>query len=383
MHIAALNPGWVSRDEVPEDVLGREKKVFIQQAVEAGKPYDKRAPERLEKALETVIPTRWADYENVDPHKERLARKLFCELWPEADTLKLLVVASKTGEANVASPLKRVAKYAGVDPKLFNDEVKVSLDELENRIRERVERTVRQAHALFETATAGGDSSGSAGGGLLVASPGEHEPRKSLKIIISGNSSNLPSVRRMFTEVFEPDDKDMVWNKDQLKTAVCQGACEEFLLRKVFGSDGLIRYRSQDFLDRLPYAIGLYNKNLQLVGFKDGFCSIFDRGAQEGADVVIEEGANFLVHSDLKDLALYADYGDGTGAVYLGRFDFKGEPISKSESTSGSEDKFAIDFKLKANREVAATLLSTGAQYGFIRAEEKLSDDVNPFAGVH
>ncbi|MEE2827664.1 MAG: translation elongation factor Ts [Myxococcota bacterium] len=38
MHIAASNPGWVSRDEVPEDVIGREKKVFIQQAVEAGKP---------------------------------------------------------------------------------------------------------------------------------------------------------------------------------------------------------------------------------------------------------------------------------------------------------------------------------------------------------
>jgi elongation factor Ts len=38
MHIAATNPSWVSRADVPEDVLDREKKVFIQQALEAGKP---------------------------------------------------------------------------------------------------------------------------------------------------------------------------------------------------------------------------------------------------------------------------------------------------------------------------------------------------------
>lgn len=38
MHIAATNPSWVSRDEVPQDVIEREKKVFIQQALEAGKP---------------------------------------------------------------------------------------------------------------------------------------------------------------------------------------------------------------------------------------------------------------------------------------------------------------------------------------------------------
>ena len=38
MHIAASNPQWVKQDEVPADVLAREKAVFIQQAVEAGKP---------------------------------------------------------------------------------------------------------------------------------------------------------------------------------------------------------------------------------------------------------------------------------------------------------------------------------------------------------
>ncbi len=38
MHVAAMNPQWVKREEVPADVIEREKAVFIQQAVEAGKP---------------------------------------------------------------------------------------------------------------------------------------------------------------------------------------------------------------------------------------------------------------------------------------------------------------------------------------------------------
>ncbi len=38
MHIAAAGPQWVSEADVPADVLTREKAVFIQQAVEAGKP---------------------------------------------------------------------------------------------------------------------------------------------------------------------------------------------------------------------------------------------------------------------------------------------------------------------------------------------------------
>ena len=38
MHIAAAGPQWVSEADVPADVLEREKKVFIQQSIEAGKP---------------------------------------------------------------------------------------------------------------------------------------------------------------------------------------------------------------------------------------------------------------------------------------------------------------------------------------------------------
>jgi elongation factor Ts len=38
MHIAAANPVAVSRDEVPADILQREKDIYINQALESGKP---------------------------------------------------------------------------------------------------------------------------------------------------------------------------------------------------------------------------------------------------------------------------------------------------------------------------------------------------------
>ncbi len=38
MHIAAANPVAVNRDEVPADILQREKDIYINQALESGKP---------------------------------------------------------------------------------------------------------------------------------------------------------------------------------------------------------------------------------------------------------------------------------------------------------------------------------------------------------
>ncbi|MCP4869965.1 MAG: translation elongation factor Ts [Proteobacteria bacterium] len=38
MHIAASSPRWVAEDDVPADVITREKAIFIQQAIESGKP---------------------------------------------------------------------------------------------------------------------------------------------------------------------------------------------------------------------------------------------------------------------------------------------------------------------------------------------------------
>jgi elongation factor Ts len=52
MQIAASNPGYVSRDEVPEEVLNREKEILKAQAREEGKPeqiIEKMVVGRLEK----------------------------------------------------------------------------------------------------------------------------------------------------------------------------------------------------------------------------------------------------------------------------------------------------------------------------------------------
>lgn len=38
MHIAAANPRFVSRDQVPADVIAREKEIFMDQAKQSGKP---------------------------------------------------------------------------------------------------------------------------------------------------------------------------------------------------------------------------------------------------------------------------------------------------------------------------------------------------------
>lgn len=52
MHIAAASPEWVSREDVPQDVLGKEKEIYKEQALKSGKPekiLDKIAEGRLAK----------------------------------------------------------------------------------------------------------------------------------------------------------------------------------------------------------------------------------------------------------------------------------------------------------------------------------------------
>jgi elongation factor Ts len=38
MHVAAASPRWISSDDVPEDVVAKEKEIYMSQAKEAGKP---------------------------------------------------------------------------------------------------------------------------------------------------------------------------------------------------------------------------------------------------------------------------------------------------------------------------------------------------------
>ena len=57
MHIAAINPVAVSREEVPADLIQREKDIFINQAIDSGKPQqiaEKMVTGKMEKYLSEI-----------------------------------------------------------------------------------------------------------------------------------------------------------------------------------------------------------------------------------------------------------------------------------------------------------------------------------------
>lgn len=57
MHIAAANPVAVTREQVPEHVISREREIYIQQALESGKPQaiaEKMVTGKMEKFLADI-----------------------------------------------------------------------------------------------------------------------------------------------------------------------------------------------------------------------------------------------------------------------------------------------------------------------------------------
>lgn len=58
MHIAATNPVSITRDSVPSEVIAREKDIFVQQALESGKPeaiVEKMVAGKIEKFIAEVV----------------------------------------------------------------------------------------------------------------------------------------------------------------------------------------------------------------------------------------------------------------------------------------------------------------------------------------
>ncbi len=58
MHIAATNPVSISRDEVPAEVIAREKEIYVQQALDSGKPeaiVEKMVAGKVEKFLADIV----------------------------------------------------------------------------------------------------------------------------------------------------------------------------------------------------------------------------------------------------------------------------------------------------------------------------------------
>jgi len=58
MHIAAANPISISREEVPSEVISREKEIYVQQALDSGKPeaiVEKMVTGKIEKFMAEIV----------------------------------------------------------------------------------------------------------------------------------------------------------------------------------------------------------------------------------------------------------------------------------------------------------------------------------------
>ncbi len=57
LHVAAVNPIAISRDEIPEEILSREKEIYVQQAIDSGKPeniVEKMVGGKMEKFIKEI-----------------------------------------------------------------------------------------------------------------------------------------------------------------------------------------------------------------------------------------------------------------------------------------------------------------------------------------
>jgi len=387
--------------------------------------------EKIEDAIETLVPTKWARYEGKDEEMMLTARMIFYELWHEADRLKINLSKTKAEKRNVQSTLTRLAKYTGsilrppdwgkkeqeeseftfeegekeekeepvlseltVDPVKFT-EVYVSMKEMSTHIEEPIVAAIKKAHTLWKKQ----HEKLTAESGLIVVGGEETEQAKSLKVVLAGNSSNLPLVQEKIREIFkEVSEEDIVIDTKELKTAVAIGACEEYVLRTTFGEEGAISYSATGFLTRVPYSIGLLDKKLELldpVKFPNGFYTIFERGTEiripendGGAEDYtykdVSEKDVFLVHKDMEQLVVFADYHDGSPPKYLGFIDFTQpeDSFPNWEPPEHAKDKLIIRFQLLENRELRAINLQTGEIFAFAPYKEKW-DERYPFSGFH
>ncbi len=365
-------------------VIGAEKK----EGTFVAEDQSRRRAKLLEDAMDTLLPTKYGLYEDDDPMKAELARKLFYDVWHEADLLKIRLSMSDSGIVKVTGVLKKVAKYMGVEPLVFN-EIEVNIEDLNKHIEPRIVETIRKAHNLYQSVHS------SATGGLVVQKAGSSSEKPELRVIMCGNSSNLPVVRQKILEEFKINESELVMNRRELKTGTAVGACEEYMLRRDFGESGLINYTSEGFLERLPFTVGLFNKELVLQGYDRGFCPVFGRNTEIGAEKVLDEKSFSLIHPGMAELPMYADYHDGALPHYLGWFDFDcpsgtleeftPDPEAKNrnepEEAAGKTYKIRID--LIENRELRAVDLATGEYYSFMPIKESWKPEEFPFSGYH
>ncbi|MFH1422427.1 MAG: Hsp70 family protein, partial [Planctomycetota bacterium] len=340
------------------------------------KDQSQRRAELLEKAIETLLPTKWAEYEDKDPMHSELARKLFYEIWHEGDLLKIRLSKGDKGTAKLSGVLRKIAKYIGVDSIVFN-EVFVTMDELNKHIEKSVSETVKKAYNLVLSIRE------EEKGGIAIRRGTAETPE--LRVILCGNSSNLPIVKQKVIEIFKINEKELFMNKSELKTGTAVGACEEYMLRRDFGESGLIQYSSRGFLERLPCSIGLFHPDLILQGYEKGFCPIFPRGTEVGTQKVLDSKNYFLIHQKMGELSLYADYYDGALPAYIGWFDFTAPDGELEEFTPepDAEEVMKVRIELIPNRDIRAVNLRNGKYYNLKPKKEGWKPDEYPFSGIH
>jgi len=353
-----------------------------------GQDQSKRIAEQVDKAIETLVPTRWAVYESEDPEMELTSRMVFYDIWHEADNLKIRLSSSGREAVNVQGELKKVAKYTEkfglVDPVKFT-EISVRLDEMERHIEDAIVKVLKKAYNLYKNQR----EKVTADKGVIIVSEEKGE-KKLLKVILCGNSSNLPIVMRKAREVFkELPPENFIINKAELKKGTALGACEEYFLRSAFGEEGAISYSSKGFLERIPYSIGLLDKNLELIDprrFPRGFYTIFERGSSIKSQVTVSEKDVLLIKPDMSDtiLPVYADYHDGDEPHFVGYLDFS-QPVDRLPDYKPDEEcskMTRIRFELSETRDIQAVNLKTGEIVAFVPNKEAWGKEF-PFSGYH
>ncbi|MBM9535878.1 translation elongation factor Ts [Desulfobulbus alkaliphilus] len=83
MHIAAMNPVAVSREEVPAEILQREKDIYVNQALESGKPQqivEKMVGGKIEKYLSEICLLEQKYVKNPDLSVQDLLNELVAKM---------------------------------------------------------------------------------------------------------------------------------------------------------------------------------------------------------------------------------------------------------------------------------------------------------------
>ncbi len=83
MHVAAVNPVAVSREEVPADLLQRERDIYVNQAIESGKPQqiaEKMVSGKMEKYLSEICLLEQKFVKNPDLSVQDLLNELILKM---------------------------------------------------------------------------------------------------------------------------------------------------------------------------------------------------------------------------------------------------------------------------------------------------------------